>query len=78
MTFEQKKAMYAVLEAVREERRRQHARFGEQDLPFWTPTPRDHELATIAEEALAWEDRRCGKVYGPLGEALKVLRGGQQ
>lgn len=35
---------------------------------------RDRKLK-IAEDALAWEDRRCGRVYGPLGDALKELRG---
>lgn len=33
------------------------------------------EKLRVAKEALEWEDRRCGKVYGPLGDALKVLKG---
>lgn len=28
----------------------------------------------IAQDALEWEEHRCGKLHGPLWEALKKLR----
>lgn len=38
---------------------------------------RNKALADWAEQfaipALIWEDKRCGKVYGPLGDALAAL-----
>lgn len=32
------------------------------------------DLLDQCEKALAWEDKRCGRVYGPLGEALAAIK----